>query len=278
MPAPLRLEGFALHAGTMTSVTLARHEGPITFGRGARRAALQSLRVARTDFGVTLTDDHGFEIDLVEHLLAAFAALGIRRDVLAVVEGPELPILDGGARVFAEALGHLEIPSTLPELVVRRRAGLKFADSSYDFEPGAGVEILVETVFDHPAIGAGSASWHGDSRAFCDDIASARTFGFTRQARELWGRGRAQLGVPAILHDEAAAKALKRAVLLFDESGNLPSFSDGEPAKHKLLDLIGDLAFYGGPPAGRIIARRPGHTATHRIVPEAIARGILSRR
>jgi UDP-3-O-[3-hydroxymyristoyl] N-acetylglucosamine deacetylase len=278
VPVPIRLEGFALHAGTPGSVTLSRHEGPITFGRGAERAELESLRVARTDCGVTLGDERGFEVDLVEHLLAALAGLGIRRGVLAVVEGPELPILDGGARMFAEALAHLEIPKEPPDLRVLRRARLDFEDSSYEFEPWDSVEIAVETIFAHPAIGHQSAGWDGDPRSFCDDIAPARTFGFTTDASSLWGRGRALLAARARSGDEAAANTMNEAVLSIDSSSDVRSLTVGEPAKHKLLDLLGDLFFYGGPPAGRIVARRPGHTATHRIVPRAIAHGILSRR
>ena len=95
----VRLSGYALHAGVITALELTRHDGPITFARGSQRAALSSLRVARTDFGVALSDDHGFEIDLVEHFLAAIGGLGIGDGILATLDGPELPILDGGPRL-----------------------------------------------------------------------------------------------------------------------------------------------------------------------------------
>ena len=63
-----------------------------------------------------LTDDHGLEVDLVEHLLAAIGGLGIGGGVLATLEGPELPILDGGARAFVDALVALEIPPSASSL------------------------------------------------------------------------------------------------------------------------------------------------------------------
>jgi UDP-3-O-[3-hydroxymyristoyl] N-acetylglucosamine deacetylase len=279
VPSPIRLEGFALHAGTVTAVTLAPHEGPITLARHDKRAALASLRVTRTDFGVAVTDDRGLEIDLVEHLLAALGGLGVRRGVMAVVEGPELPILDGGARVFAEAIARLEIPESVPELVVARRGRLAFDESSYAFAPGDTVELQVEAIFDHPAIGTQHAHWDGDRGSFRDQIAPARTFGFVSQTAELARRGRAGLATrPAARSGDESLAALREAVLIFDESAPPFRVGENEIARHKLLDLIGDLTLYGGPPLGRITARRPGHTATHRIVRRALDCGILSRR
>jgi UDP-3-O-[3-hydroxymyristoyl] N-acetylglucosamine deacetylase len=275
--ASVRLEGFALHRGTFVGVTLAAHEGPITLGRDGRRVPLSGLRAARTDFGVAVTDDRGFELDLVEHLLAALGGLGIRHGIEAMVDGPELPILDGGARRFADALVRLAVAPRPADLLVTRRERIDFETSSYEFEPGNDVEIAVESAFDHPAIGAQRARWNGSPRSFLDDIAPARTFGFAHQAGELARRGRAGLAVAAA-SDPAAMAALTEAVVVFDEPSLPLGLGDNEIARHKLLDLIGDLAFYGGPPRGRVVARQPGHTATHWIVRRALASGILSRR
>jgi UDP-3-O-[3-hydroxymyristoyl] N-acetylglucosamine deacetylase len=277
----VRLSGYALHAGVITTLTLTRHDGPITFARGVRRAELSSLRVARTDFGVGLTDDHGFDIDLVEHFLAAIGGLGIGGEVLATLEGPELPILDGGARTFVDALVRLEIPRAPRRWVVKKPGRLAWADSVYEFDVMNGIDIVVETEFAHPAMGRQRASWNGDPRQFADDIAPARTFGFAKDAEDLWRKGRAELGALASTGTEAATKAFTDAVIVFDEAGVV---GDGKPllpdelARHKLLDLVGDLALHGGPPQGRIRAVRPGHTATHRIIGEAVSLGILSPR
>ena len=76
-------------------------------------------------------------------------------------------------------------------------------------------------------------------------------------------------------------EAFHDAVLVFDATGIVGGSKNqqekDEVARHKLLDLIGDLAFAGGPPRGRILAKRPGHTATHRIIRDALSLGILSR-
>jgi UDP-3-O-[3-hydroxymyristoyl] N-acetylglucosamine deacetylase len=275
--APVRLEGFALHAGTVTAITLAAHDGPITLGRGDRRVPLERLRAWRTDFGVAVTDDDGFELDLVEHLFAALGGLGIRRGILAVAEGPELPILDGGARRIADALVRLEVAPSPAELVVARSGRLDLDQSSYEFEPGDEVLLEVEATFEHPAIGRQRARWNGSPLSFRDDIAPARTFGFAGQADELARSGRAGLATAAKL-DPSAMEALREAVIVFDEEGRSPRPFENEVARHKLLDLIGDLALYGGPPVGRVVARRPGHGASHRVVRRALDCGILSRR
>lgn len=278
----VRLSGYALHAGVVTSVTLTRHDGPITFARGNTRAELASLRVARTDFGVALRDDHGFEVDLVEHLLAAIGGLGIGAEVLATLEGPELPILDGGARAFVDALARLEIPRASRRWAIQKAGKVEWKDSVYEFDVLEGIEIVVDAEFPRP-VGRQRASWNGDPRRFSDEIAPARTFGFAMDAEALWRNGRAQLARLASKTSGPANDAFTRAVLVLDENGiksdtgNPASVLPDELARHKLLDLVGDLTLHGGPPRGRIRALRPGHTATHRIIGEAIALGILSR-
>ncbi len=281
MSVPVRLEGYALHAGVHTAVTLARHDGPITFGRGSDRAPLETLRVVRTNCGVAVSDGRGLDIDLVEHFLAALGGLGIRQGVLALVEGPELPLLDGGARAFTEVLANLEIPPAPPPLFVQRSGCLRQGLSTYEFETGSGTDVVVDACFEHPAIGRQRASWGGDRNSFLDDICKARTFGFRADAPSLLQAGRAGLATKS--SDGEASAALTNAVLVFDEkspvisAGSRPAATN-EIAKHKLLDLIGDFAFYGGPPQGRVVATRPGHTTSHRIIREALSTGLLSRR
>ena len=77
MTTPIRLEGYALHSGVVTAVTLARQPGSLTWKRGPLRAELSAMRATRTDFGVRIEGGPGLAIDLVEHLLAALGGLGI---------------------------------------------------------------------------------------------------------------------------------------------------------------------------------------------------------
>ena len=282
MTASIRLEGYALHRGEITAVTLTRCEGPITFEQDGQRAPLSRLEIERSDAGVALSDGRGLAIDLVEHLLAALGGLGIRRGVKAVVEGPELPILDGGARAFAEALLALELPASEPAHLFVRKAGRVAAGSScYTFDVGEETALSVEVVFDHPAIGTERASWDGSRGAFVQSIAPARTFGFDADAPELWQKGRAMLA--SRVEEPEALQAFAAAVMVFDAAGPVvlpgqPPPAKGEIGRHKLLDLIGDFTLHGGPPQGRVFAHRPGHTASYGIIREALARGLLSRR
>lgn len=261
-----RLSGLALHSGALTTLTLEHREGPLAFGQGDEELPLDALSVERADHGVTLAGA-GLRIDLVEHLLAAAAALGIRRDLRIVVDGPELPLLDGGAAAFFDALASLGIPPSPPALVVRRAFTFREGDSLYRFEPHPSVSLRVEIDFDHPAIGKQEAAWEGDAADFRERIAKARTFGFLKDAEKLRAAGRAHSVDPRaviVLTDEGVLEASK------------PVFPN-EAAHHKLLDLIGDLAVHGGPPRGRIEALRPGHARTHAVMKRALSEGLLGR-
>jgi UDP-3-O-[3-hydroxymyristoyl] N-acetylglucosamine deacetylase len=269
---PIRLAGDALHSGCPAAVTLARRDGPITFVQDGRIATLDRLHVARTDRGLELADGSGVSIDLAEHLLGAIGGLGIRSDLIVTVEGAEIPLLDGGAGQMTEALRKLQIPPSPPGLLVARTARLRAGDADYEFEEADGIGVAVDVSFDHPAIGAQQANWNGDPAAFAHVIAPCRTFGFARDAEMFEKAGRAKL-----VRD---GRSLDGAVIVFTERGLLDprmAPAKGEIAGHKLLDLIGDLALYGGPPIGRIVAHRPGHTATHAVVQQALAQGILRR-
>jgi UDP-3-O-[3-hydroxymyristoyl] N-acetylglucosamine deacetylase len=269
---PIRIEGDALHAGCRTAITLDRHDGPITFVQDSRVATLDSLSATRTDSGVTLVDGSGLGIDLAEHLLAAIAGLGIRSGLLVTIEGPEVPILDGGSLRLADALRKLEIPATPPTLSVARSARFQVGNAEFEFDRAAGIDVAVEVSFDHPAIGMQRARWNGDPADFVDNIAPCRTFGFTRDAEMLEKAGRATL----VRREHSGGTS----VIVFTDRGLLDPLiapAANEIAGHKLLDLIGDLALYGGPPEGRIVARRPGHTATHAVVKQALAEGVLVR-
>jgi UDP-3-O-[3-hydroxymyristoyl] N-acetylglucosamine deacetylase len=263
---PVRLEGVALHAGVRVAATLVARPGPLAFAQAAAELPLDALLVARADRGVCLAGD-GVRVDLVEHLLAALAASGVRRGVVVRVDGPELPLLDGGAAAWMRAVAELALPAEPPLLAVARAGEVAIGDARYAFAPGEGVEVDVEIAFDHPAIGAQRASWRGDPGDFAARIAPARTFGFARDAAALRASGR-------------AAGVDLDAVLVLGERGPLPGArppGPDEPARHKLLDLVGDLALSGGPPRGRVLASRPGHAATHLAVREAFARGLLVR-
>jgi UDP-3-O-[3-hydroxymyristoyl] N-acetylglucosamine deacetylase len=149
---------------------------------------------------------------------------------------------------------------------VARRAELQVGDSRYTFEPGSSVDLRIRV--DFAGIGTEVATWDGRATTFVREIAWARTFGFARDASLLLSSGRA-LGVDP------------RSVMVLDEVGQVmpPGLPrrPGELARHKLLDLVGDLYLGGGPPIGRISAVRPGHGATRSALLSAVEEGIITR-
>jgi UDP-3-O-[3-hydroxymyristoyl] N-acetylglucosamine deacetylase len=268
-PSPRVLRGVALHRGGPAEVRLDAVPGPITIVQRGAEASLADLQIARADRGVTLASTDGrVRVDLVEHLFAALGGLDVRAGVRIAIDDDELPLLDGGARRFAEAILALGLAKeTAPRaLVITRNASISRGNALYDFAPGPDVALRVDVEFRAPVFRE-SAAWSGDAADFVERIAPARTFGWADEHAALLASGR------------AAAVDLD-AVLVYGDGGAIPGCrpaTNSEAARHKLLDLIGDLAIHGGPPHGSITASHPGHAATHAVVAEAIALGVLAR-
>ncbi len=261
-----RLVGVGLHGGRSASVRVSRCDGWSRFLASGEAVELGAPTIVRCDQGVSIAVGAA-TLDLVEHAAAALGGLGLREGVSLEVEGGEVPLLDGGAAELVRALSSLGVAPSPPRLVVTRAWETSIGASRYALEPSEGVELACEIEFEHRAIGAQRAVFHGDPAEFAREIAPARTFGFARDHAALLARGRAR-AVPL------------DAVIVFDDEGVTPGCRlawPDEPARHKLLDLIGDLALYGGPPRGRVVATRPGHAATHALVRAALATGALAR-
>ena len=229
---------------------------------------LAELRIVRADHGVCVrlgSRLNAPRVDLVEHVLGALGGLGVREGVAVIVEGGEVPLLDGGAALFVEALRSLGLAETAPRGIVARAFSAVIDGSTYRLEPGAVSRVAVDIAFSHPAVGAQSAELTHDPDDFARRIAPARTFGFAADWPVLLAAGRAR-GVDP------------RSVLVFDEEGVHPSSQPAareEPARHKLLDLLGDLTLFGGPFRGTFHAVRPGHARTHAFLRSALAAGAL---
>lgn len=260
------IAGQGLHGGRPSAVRFERAEGESALVQGGARARLSELRVVASARSTTVAGQ-GVRVATVEHLFAALAACGARRGVRVVVEGDEVPLADGGAAAFYDAVRALGVAPSPPPLRVAREGTVDVGASSYRFFPAerASVEVDVDFGEDDARL-ARSARWDGDAQDFRARVATARTFGFEREVGHLLERGLARHVTP-----ESVVVITARGAL----SAGRP-FEPDEPARHKLLDLVGDLFAHGGPPAGGVIARRPGHAATHEAVRAALQRGLLS--
>jgi UDP-3-O-[3-hydroxymyristoyl] N-acetylglucosamine deacetylase len=256
----------ALHSGAEVEVRLSTSAGATTLSQHGERIPLRALSVARTDSGVSVIHEGGrLSIDLVEHLFAALAVLHAQVGVSVEVVGPELPLLDGACLEWLDALAELGVKASSPTHRVLRRGRYRHGDSSYVFEPCEETRIDVRVDYG-PRLGEQQASYRGDAAHFRGEIAGARTFGFLRDAEKLRKSGRAAAVDPS-------------KVLVFRDDGEL-AFSGRPPepdelARHKLLDLCGDLFLYGGVPVGSVFVERPGHTQTHAVMKRALSEGVL---
>ncbi len=262
------VEGRALHSGERARVVLHARPGPVGLRAAGVEAPLARWHARPAERSTWVELDGGeARVRLVEHLLAALGGMALHDGVLVEVEGSELPLLDGASRAWAEALGTLRVAKGPPRLTIARAGTVDVGASRYVFAPATRADepprVGVRVEFDDPRV-APDASWTGDVEDFVARVAPARTFCFARELDELARKGLAAFATPD-------------AVLVIGESilAEGRPYEADEPARHKLLDLIGDLFLYGGPPRGEVHARRPGHAATHAAMRIAIDEGIV---
>ncbi|MBU6251196.1 MAG: UDP-3-O-acyl-N-acetylglucosamine deacetylase [Cyanobacteria bacterium REEB417] len=250
---PIERDGVGLHSGANARVRLVPSERQgFWVGRlNQPQLPLQRLapaQVAQTQLCTALKLDSG-PLATVEHLLAALAGTGLTH-VELWVDGDEIPLLDGSAQGWVEAiseagmlrLGERPDPGVLSHPITVQQ-GQSFATAL----PAAELQIGAAVEFVQPAIGRQVFSLTLTPPRFVTDIAPARTFGFKDQVEQLRAAGLIQGG------------ALDNALVCDGDRWLNPPlrFSD-EPVRHKLLDLLGDLALAGLPRA-QVFAYRGSH-------------------
>lgn len=206
--------------------------------------------VAHCSYATTLMRT-GVMLSTVEHLLSALRGLGVDNAFIET-DNLEIPILDGSAEVFAEMIeraGVVDQPLARRALLVREKVSFEQGNRKISVEPSDVYQIDCLIDFPHPMIGVQEFSIRLNNGAFSREIASARTFGFTQEIEELRKANLIRGG------------SLENAIVL-TEDGMLNStglrFRD-EFVRHKILDIIGDLALLGMPILGKVVAERSGH-------------------
>lgn len=203
------------------------------------------------------------QVATIEHMMAAFVGLGID-NARVLVDGPEIPILDGSAAPFVElflAAGTESQRRPKRVLVIKKEVRVTEGDKEARIAPSSSFRIRCSVDFDHPLIPPTPYEFKLTEREFVRDLARARTFGFLKDVEALRARGLAKGG------------SLDSVVVIDEYRVLNPEglrFAD-EFVRHKILDAIGDLSLFGMPVLGRVTLRRPGHALNNRLVQKVLA-------
>jgi len=263
---PVAIRGVGLHGGQR--VTMSLRPAPPGTGVVFVRTDLGGVEVpavvgnlARTSYATTL-ESGGAVVATVEHLLSAVVGLGID-DLRVELDAGEVPIMDGSAAPMVRLLEQAGVRrSGMPRRVmrIRRPVTVREGDKSISITPGRGLNVRYAIAFNHPAIGASQREFTLRRRTYIRDIAAARTFCRLDEVEALRMAGLARGG------------SLENA-LVVDDDGlmNGPLRYRDEFVRHKILDLLGDLALLGASVEGTIHARRAGHDLHTRLVRELVA-------
>ncbi len=262
------LEGTGLHTGAPVRMRIL--PGEVQTGLRFRRTDLPDPvevpalvdNVVSVDRGTTIGAGEA-RVHTVEHVLSALAGLNVDNAVIEL-DGPEPPAVDGSARPFVELLegaGTVEQDAPAKMIVVDDPLSVSEGDSRYVVSPSDGLELSATIRFEHPLIGRQFTSAEVTPGEFATQIAPARTFGFTSEVAALRARGLAQGG------------SLESAIVLTDDGlhdGVELRFQD-EFVRHKVLDLLGDLALLGGRLQAHVVAERPSHRGNVALAREILA-------
>ena len=204
----------------------------------------------------TIVGDDDHHVAFIEHLLGALAAAGIT-DALIEVSGPEIPLFEGGAVALWQmilAAGVQELDSNIAPLVLSEPVILSTTDCFISVIPSEATAYYYLFASDHPLIGYQWASFVPSRDDFGAEIAPARTFIAFEQARAAQLAGK----LPGGSEDNAI-------VIYPDRLSATPTLSQAF-ARHKLLDMMGDLYLLGRPIQAHIIGSRSGHQQNHQLV------------
>ncbi len=266
----IRASGVGLHTGKKVLMTL--RSAPPNTGIVFRRTDLDSPvdirahaeNVGETALGTTLVRGSA-KVSTVEHLLSAFAGLGIDNAIVEVT-APEVPIMDGSAGPFVFLLqsAGIEEQSTPKRFIrIKRRVRVEDGDKWAEFKPFDGFKVNFEIEFNHPMFKKRSqtASMDFSTTSFLKEVSRARTFGFMRDLEGLRARNLALGGNMdnAIVLDDF--RVLNEDGLRYED----------EFVKHKILDAIGDLYLLGHSLIGEFSGYKSGHALNNELLRTLIA-------
>ncbi len=232
------------------------NDTPIRFGASIHHLVSTEL--------CTAISSQGAQIKTIEHVLAALAGLGVD-NALIEVDAAEVPVLDGSSGPFVRmirAAGIVAQKRAQPFLKITQPIEVTDGVRRVMIEPSSTPRVSYTISYNHPLIGHQSFDFEYSAAGFEREVADARTFGFLREVEALWSRGLGKGG------------SLDNTVVL-SETGVMNQtglrFQD-EFVRHKILDLIGDMALMGMPFIGHVKADRSGHALHTKLVAEILRR------
>lgn len=251
--------GVGLHTGRTVNLTI--KPAPVNTGIQFLRSDLLDRptiparveQVVDTTLATTLGDGN-HKISTTEHLMAALRGFGIDNAVIDL-DSHEVPIMDGSAGPFLHLLknGGRQRQQALRKILrITRPLNYAVGEKSIRIEPYDGFKVTGRIHFDDELISEQRYSVEVTKERFSKEIASARTFGFVEQVEYLWQNG---LALGGNLNNVIAIHWNRRSIL--NEDGLR---FDDEFIRHKVLDVIGDIALLGSPVLGHVIADRSGHS------------------
>ncbi len=272
LKAPLHFVGRGLHSGKPVSMSLLPAESDS--GYVFERLDVEQERneiparwhtVTDTRLSTTVSNSFGISVATIEHLMAALSACGVD-NCRILIDGPEVPIMDGSAQPFVEGIRNVGLAQQLAErraLVITQPVWVYEKEKYAGFLPYPQPWFDMTIEFEEQVIGKQNYSMPLNDSFFEANISQARTFGFEDQLKTLKSLGLAQGG------------SLKNAILV-NEEGVVNEeglrFED-EFVRHKMLDAIGDLALAGAVVMGRFVGHCSGHKLNNRLLRDTLQRG-----
>jgi len=252
---PVSVSGIGLHSGVSVNMTVS--PAPPATGIVFERTDLENFRiqaswkhVARVSYATSLMRQ-GVLISTTEHLLSVLYSMGIDNAVIQI-DNLEVPIVDGSGLPFIKAIQEVGLRTFRRRrkyLRIRRPVSVEAPGKRITILPSDSFLLTCDIFFDHPLVGRQTVEMEVTPERYATDIAPARTFGFAWELDQMRNMGLIR------------GASLDSAVCFGREDVMNPGglrFRD-ECCRHKVLDLIGDLALIGKPLLGHVIAERAGH-------------------
>ena len=227
------------------------------------RVAVTGEAVTKTQLGTVIENAAGVKVSTIEHLMAAFAALGVDNATVEL-DGPEVPIMDGSSIQFValiDRVGRKAQEATRCYIQILEPIEVVDGDKVARLLPADQFELAFEIAFDAVTIGRQAIDMVMDETAFREELADCRTFGFVHEVEALRAMGLARGG------SLENCVVIDGTRILNPEGLRRPD----EFVRHKALDAIGDLYVLGAPILGRFEGVKAGHTINNALVRALLA-------